>query len=297
VADALVGLGLAETVTIPLISPEAAARFSEESAVVVANPLRAEESVLRPTLLPGLMAALSYNAGRGLSDVALFEMGRVFFVVDPDAVLPHELESVGGVLTGTARRAPVEPDRAVDVYDAVDAVRAITDALGIADVRFDPETLPGFEVGASARVVASERGIGVVGVIAARIITASDVPGPVVAFELDVGALVVARRVDRQFRAASPYPGSNIDLAFVVDDAVLAADIVRTLRDAGGELLEDVYCFDEFRSEQLGARRRSLAFALRFRAPDRTLTDVEVSELRARCIAAVSSAHGAELRG
>ena len=296
-ADALVGAGLAEAVTIPLVSPEAAARFGEETPVQVANPLRSEESVLRPTLLPGLAAVAAHNAARGQGDVGLFEMGRVFVAPPTPDTLPTERESVAGVLVGTVRRTPIEPDRPVDVYDAVDLVRTVTDVLGIAAVRLEPAVLPGFDPEASARVYAGERGVGVVGALAPAALAAAAVPGPAVAFELDLDALSGAVRVDRQFRTPSSYPPSVIDLAFVVDDAVRAAEIGATLGTAAGDLLEDVRCFDEFRGEQLGAGRRSLAFALRFRAPDRTLTNAEVDDLRIRCIDAVARAHGAELRG
>lgn len=296
-ADALVGAGLAESVTIPLVSPDAAARFSGEPPVEVANPLRSEESVLRPTLLPGLAAAAAHNAARGQADLALFEMGRVFFLPDSAGSLPREVEAVAGVRAGVVRRMPVEPDRPVDVYDAVDLVATVTDALGVAGVRLEPAVVPGFDPEASAQVFAGSVAVGVVGALAPAAIGASALVGPVVAFELDLDALSATPRVDRQFRTPSSYPPSAIDLAFVVDDAVRAADVIDTLRDAGGALVEDVRCFDEFRSDHIGVGRRSLAFALRFRAPDRTLTDVEASELRTRCIDAVAAAHGGDLRG
>jgi phenylalanyl-tRNA synthetase beta chain len=104
-------------------------------------------------------------------------------------------------------------------------------------------------------------------------------------------------RPDRRIKTPSRFPASSIDLAFVVDDAVAAGDVAATLRSAAGELCETVKVFDLFRSDALGPDRKSLAYALRFRAPDRTLTDAEVGELRTACINAVSSAHGAELRG
>jgi phenylalanyl-tRNA synthetase beta chain len=119
----------------------------------------------------------------------------------------------------------------------------------------------------------------------------------VVGFEADLGSLADAPRRDRTFVAPSPFPPSTIDLAFVVDEGVTAGELAATIRAAGGDLLEDVAVFDEFRSEALGAGRRSLAFALRFRAPDRTLTDAEVGDLRQRCIVAAADAHGADLRG
>ena len=299
-ADALAGAGISEAVTIPLVSPEAAARFSDETPVVVANPLRSEESVLRPSLLPGLVAAAAYNVARGQADVALFEIGRVFFSSDstPDAatVLPHELEAVAGILTGSRRRAPIEPDRAVDVYDAVALVRTLADALGVAGLRLEPEVVPGFDPRASARVYAGDAGVGVVGALAPAALAVAGLGEATVAFELVLDALTRAARVDRQYRPPSSFPPSTIDLAFVVGDDVWAAQVIGTLHDAGGALLESVHCFDEFRGTQVGEGRRSLAFALRFRAPDRTLTDSEVAELRRGCIDAVVRTHDAELR-
>jgi phenylalanyl-tRNA synthetase beta chain len=117
------------------------------------------------------------------------------------------------------------------------------------------------------------------------------------ACELDVDLLLAGTRREAAARTVSRFPASSIDLAFVVDEQVAAGDVERTLRETGGELLESLRLFDVFRSDTLGANRRSLAFTLRFRAPDRTLTDDDVARLRQRCIDAVVRAHGAELRG
>jgi len=296
VADALVGAGLAEAVTIPLVAPAAATRYRAVTPVAVANPLRAEESVLRPTLLPGLAAAAARNAARGRADVALFELGRVFLAPDAPGALPTERETVAGLLAGTVHRAPVEPDRPVDAHDAVDAVGTVLDCLGVTGVRLDPAPVPGFAAGAAARVTADGAPVGVVGVLADASLAAESLPGPAVAFELDLDALAEAPRRDRGFTAPSPYPPSGIDLALVVDDAVPAADLVATVRGAAGDLAEAAWCFDEFRDDRLGAGRRSLAVSLRIRAADRTLTDAEVAAVRDACVAAVAAAHGAVLR-
>ena len=122
-------------------------------------------------------------------------------------------------------------------------------------------------------------------------------PEPAVALEIDVDALLGARRTPRRSAPVSRFPASTIDLAFVVPDDVAAGAILRLLRAVGGELLERVRLFDVFRSDSLGAGKVSLAFALQFRAIDRTLTDAEVGELRTQCIDAVVSEFGAELRG
>jgi phenylalanyl-tRNA synthetase beta chain len=179
----------------------------------------------------------------------------------------------------------------------VDSVTAVIDALGIPDVALEPAHLAGHRAGRAARVLVDGIDAGAVGEVAPEVLAALGLEAPVVAAELVLDTLLDAARRDRTFRAPSRYPASNIDLAFVVDETVAAADIVRTMRSALGDVLEDVRPFDVFRSEALGAGKRSLAFALRFRAPDRTLTDAEVGTLRQQAIDAVADAHGAELRG
>ncbi len=138
---------------------------------------------------------------------------------------------------------------------------------------------------------------GVVGELAPDVLSGVGLTGPVVAAELELDALFAAPRRDRSFRTPSRFPASTIDLAFVVDDRVPADAIAATLRAAIGDALEAVRLFDEFRSDVLGEGRVSLAFALRLRASDRTLTDTEVGEIRQRAIDAVVTAHGGELRG
>ncbi|MET1071061.1 MAG: phenylalanine--tRNA ligase subunit beta, partial [Umezawaea sp.] len=303
VADALVGIGLSEAITLSLVSPADLERAGAplDRVVRATNPLRAEESVLRTAVLPGLLRAVAGNRAQGLTDVALFEMGRVFLVpLDRrragDHPLPDEPEHVALAWAGNLRRRPIEADRAVDVYDALDAVHVVLDALGIHDVVLEPASLTGYRAGRAARVLVGGHDAGTVGEVAPAVLDALGLDAPVVAAELVLDTLLDAARRDRTFRAPSRYPASNIDLAFVVDDTVAAADVVRTMRAAAGALLEEVRPFDVFRSDALGAGRRSVAFALRYRAPDRTLTDAEMGTLRRQVIDAVVAAHGAELR-
>jgi phenylalanyl-tRNA synthetase beta chain len=300
VADALAGAGLAEAVTIPLVSAGDVERAGApvDRLVEAANPLRAEESVLRTRILPGLLRAVAYNRAHGLPDVGLFELGHVFVAPGSnDALLPEEPLHVAAVLAGGVRRQPVEPDRPVDPYDAVDVLSQVFDALEIADGRTAPATRPGFDAARTGTVVVDGEDIGVVGEVDRRVLEAFDLVPPVVGLEVDLDRLLRARRRNRTFRPPSPYPPSSIDLAFVVAEDVAGADLAATLRIAAGDVLEDVRLFDVFRSDALGAGRKSLAFALRFRAPDHTLTDDEVGEIRRRCIDAVVGEHGAELRG
>jgi phenylalanyl-tRNA synthetase beta chain len=298
-ADALVGLGLSEAITLPLVSPADLDRAGAplDRVVRASNPLRAEESVLRTRILAGLLRAVLFNRSHGLGDVALFEMGHVFAApTRSDAPLPDEPEHVALALAGSVRRRPIEDDRAVDVYDAVDAVRVVADALGVVGLDFDPADVVGFRPGRAARVVVAASEVGVVGEVSGTVLDALGLEPPVVAAELSLDALLDAPRRDGAFRAPSRFPASTVDLAFVLDESVPAARVQQTLREAVGDVLEDVHVFDDFRSDALGAGRRSLAFALWFRAPDRTLTDTEVAALRQRAIDSVTKTHGAQLR-
>jgi phenylalanyl-tRNA synthetase beta chain len=268
--------------TVPLIAVRDLERFglSTDGTVEATNALRAEEPILRPQILPGLLKAAAGNAGQGLADLALFELGHVFAA------------PVGGNLL------PDERDRPVDEYDAVDALRALAEALELADLRLERDaTAPGFDPARTATVLVDGKAIGHVGALAATVLQGFEVPGPAVAIEIDVDGLLRGKRRDRAFTPLSRFPASSIDLAFVAAETVLAADIEATLRKTGGALLESVRCFDEFRSDALGPGRRSLAFALRYRAPDRTLTDDVVGKARQRAIDSVVKVHGAELRG
>lgn len=298
-ADVLVGMGAAEALTVPLLAAADLERFglSTDSTVEATNALRAEEPLLRPKILPGLLKAAAFNAAQGLVDLALFELGHVFAAPPKDQLLPDERDHLALLLTGTVLRSPIEPDRPVDVYDAVDVLDALGEALELVDVRLVAGPDPGFDPAQSAAITVDGAPIGHVGVLAAPVPSAFGVPAGAVAFELDIDGLRAGKRRDRSFRLLSRFPASNIDLAFVLADTVPAADVERTLRASQGDILEAVRCFDEFRSESLGPRRRSLAFALRLRAPDRTLTDTEIAELRQSAIDAVIAAHEAELRG
>jgi phenylalanyl-tRNA synthetase beta chain len=295
VADALVGAGLSEVVTIPLVAPADLERAGAplDRAVEAANPLRAEESVLRSRILPGLLRAVAYNLARGFTDVGLFEVGRVFLAPQSKkALLPDEPTHAAIALAGSVRRRPIEADRPVDPFDAVDVLRQVFDAVEVADGRTEST-----DPARAAAIVVDDQEIGVVGELDRALLGALELTPPVVGFELDLDQLLAARRRDRTFRLPSPYPPSTIDLAFVVAEDVPAAALAATLRDAAGGLLEEVRLFDVFRSDALGEGRKSLAFTLRFRAPDRTLTDDEVGEVRGRCIDAVAREHHGELRG
>ncbi len=300
IADVLVGAGYDEVFSLPLLAPIDLARAGDttQNVVEVENPLRADESTLRPAILPGLLRAVGFNAAHGEPSVALFEMGTVFAPPQAGETLPVERIHLAFARADRVRRSPHEPDRAVDVYDVTAVLEALAQELRLAALRYQPARVPGFRAGRHAEVTVDDGiVVGTIGEVSNEVIADIGAVGPVVACELDVGALLAAVRRERRSGPVSRYPAATIDLAFVVDDAVPAVDLEATIARAAGDLLEDLRLFDVFRSDALGTGRVSLAFALRFRAPDRTLTDEEVGALRAAVIDAVRAVHGADLRG
>ncbi len=151
--------------------------------------------------------------------------------------------------------------------------------------------------GRRALVVAGGYEVGVLGELAPAVSAAYDLPGRVAFLLLDLAPLLGAPRQSWAAQSVSRYPAADIDLAFVVDEDVPAAHLEATVREAAGDLAEAVALFSVWRDGSLWAGRRSLAFRVRLRAPDRTLTGPEVAEVSARVVAAASVAHGAELRG
>lgn len=288
VREALVGVGALECRTGSLLAPADHTRSGLSGpAVEVANPLTQEESVLRRTLLPGLLKVLAYNTARRGAEVRLFEVGHVFELPPEGAQLPREADHLGAVLAG-----PGDDARA-----AVLAWRSLAEVLRLSDVRLEAASPPGLHPTRAAQLVAPGPVLlGTVGEVSPEVASAFALSGRVGFLELDLEALERAPTRPALARPVSPFPASDIDLAFSVEEGVPAGAVEATLTQAAGELLESIALFDVFRGDRSGVRLRSLAWHLRFAALDRTLTDQEVAAVRTRCIEAVEAAHPAKLR-
>lgn len=315
----LVGMGISEAMPMPFLAPGDLESFGlPDSGFTIGNPLVAEESVLRTTLLPGLVRAVTYNESHRRSGVRLFEMGRCFVpgeqpLVDVSesalahTVLPGEAEYLGVVLAGSqapdAVRVLEALLRKVDRWIVSDESSGLLDEARVPLVELVAEPLPGMHSGRSASVRIADRTIGTVGELDPGVLARHGVSQRVAWLELDVDALLAVPRQDPIEVPVSTYPGSDIDLAFVVDETVGAADVRRTIIESAMPSAADsprpvqVVLFDVFRSDALGDEQKSLAFHVRFQAVDRTLTDKDVAEVRSVIIAAVESTHGAQLRG
>ncbi|MDP9442254.1 MAG: phenylalanine--tRNA ligase subunit beta, partial [Actinomycetota bacterium] len=292
----LVGAGVDEAQTPSLVGPGDHERAGLYSAnpIVAANPMIQEESVLRTSLLPGLLRAVAFNSARRSPDVAFFEIGRVFRRPSPDrrvqgrdALLPDESERVSVALAGSTGGAVA----AKHVFDT------IVEGLRVAGVELEATVAEGLHPARTTQVLASGTVVGLVGEVDPAISAGWGVAGRLGWLDLDVAALLDAPRRPLEQRPISRFPSSDIDLAFVVSEDVPAARVQRALGEAGGELLVGLELFDVYRGDRVPPGTRSLAYRLRFCALDRTLTDAEVAEVRARCIDEATEAAGARLRG
>jgi len=284
VRQILAGAGASEAWTTTFVSAGELVRcgLDEAEAVVVSNPLVADESLLRTSLLPGLLRSLSYNASHRELGVWLFEIGDVFR--QPGDPLPDERETVAVALGGG------------DAGDAVSVLQVLVDGLLVRGMRIENGSAPGLHPTRTARVLVGDEPVGWVGEVDPTVLEASSVPERVGWLELDLGALLGAPHGADQLHPVSRYPSSDLDLSFEVDEATPAGDLVRTLLAAGVDILADAVLFDVYRGSGVTSGRRSLTYRVRLQAADRTLTDDELAAARTTLIAAVEQRHPATLR-
>ena len=321
-ADMLVGMSLSEVISLPFLAPEDLRDEDRSDAIVVTNPLVSEESVMRQSLREGMTKIAAYNHARRIADARLFEIGHVFSAEFAEVFaggeglgergseggsLPQESEHIGVLLCGA------EAGEAVEIW------LKLCRSLGVAGASVRNSEQPGLHPTRSGELlIAGGEGsrkavstveaagdavgvvgevVGVIGEIDPQVLEQLDIPAPVAYFEANLSRVLEA--IEHQhtppYAAPTKFPSSDIDLAFAVSDQMPAGDLKAVLEDAAGECLASIVLFDIFRGKQLGEGMRSLAFRLRFEAPDRTLTDEEVAKARQRCIEAAKSA-GASLR-
>jgi phenylalanyl-tRNA synthetase beta chain len=264
VEDVLVGLGLAETYT-PSLRPE----DENQNAWRLPEPISAELAVLRTRLLPSLVEAARRNVELGADQVALFEIARVYL---PDGELPDEQTHVAAIVAGGWPRGK-------GIVDALYAALKADPAF----VRAEDDLL---HPGKSAATAS-----GILGELHPAVLD-----GVWGAFELDLTKLLEEVPEEVRYTDVVSFPAVRQDLAFAVPEEVSAAELVAAAREAAGGELREMRPFDVYRGEQVGAGRKSIAFAVSFQSAERTLTDEDAAALRDRIVQALGERFGAELR-
>ncbi len=324
VVQALADAGLTEVLSYPFVSKAAndtfgvAAEGEARPALKLANPISEENGFLRTSILPGLIEVARRNHSRGFRDLAVYEAGLVFLpgetlgtdsipplgVKPSDEVLdglydgvPHQPLYIAAVLTGhDSPAAATHTPRAWDWADAVDVARLIADVLGV-ELVVTQGSHQAFHPGRAAQLaLRSGDVVGYAGELHPKLLAAHDMPARSVALEVNVEALFEAAADVIVAKHISGFPVATQDVALVVPQDVPADQVLAALREGAGELLEDVALFDVYAGPGIDEGKKSLAFGLRFRADDRTLTADEASEARAAAVAVAAERFGAVQR-
>ena len=306
VNNALRASGMNETMTYSFAMPDDLERLRMKEdglgdPVELINPMNAEQSILRRTIIPGLLRSVAHNQAHGVKNIQLYEISRTFHAAE-GRQLPKERQKVAGVLVGSMHDdAWNAPAVAFDFFDGKGVVENLVRELAIPKFRvkaLDAEEAPHLQPGRAAQLLSGGIELGWLGEIHPLALDAFDVQGPVVAFELDLAALIKASEPARPYVDVPQFPAVTMDVAFVVDEAVTNERLCQCMSSAGGKLLEDVRLFDVYRdAERVGEGKKSMAYALAYRAADRTLTSEEVEKAHAKLVKKVCAATGAEVRG
>jgi phenylalanyl-tRNA synthetase beta chain len=290
--------GLMEAVTFSFADSRQAALFGGGNpALDLANPISSDLDVMRPSILPNLIAAAGRNADRGFSDLALFEVGPQYADDTPKG---QALVAAGLRAGKTGPRHWAAPPREVDPFDAkADALAAIAEAGGPAEMQVTMDAPGWYHPGQSGTLRLGGNVLAWFGTVHPKVLKRMDVKGPMVAFEVFLDRVPQPRAKAGKLRPllkASPFQPVERDFAFVVDDKVEAQALVRAAKGADKVLIAEVAVFDVYAGKGVPEGKKSLALSVKLQPTERTLTDAEIEALGQKIVAAVAKATGGVLR-
>ena len=298
----LVACGLTEVVNYSFHSPDAfdMILLDEDSkyrnVLRIRNPISENQSVMRTTLIPGLLANIQHNLNRRISDTQIFEMGRVFHPRNENEQ-PDEVTFVSGAITGlSGAQLWNQPTRQVDFFDVKGVLESFLHEIDVRGYQFCPTSHPSIQPGRGAEVALDDTVLGVLGELSQKILDNYDIDQDVYIFELDSGKLLECATSVIEFQPLSVFPSVHRDLAVVVAYDVPSSQMEDSIRTVGGDLVKSVNLFDVYKGKQIAANMRSLAYSIEYHSPARTLTDDEVDRVHEKIVSTLAEEFGAELR-
>ncbi len=296
--DTMAGFGFTEVVTHSLLHPDLNQLIDpSRPSVLIDNPLSPELSAMRTSLAASVLNIVRWNANRKVRDIRIFEAGRVYWPKNGD--LPDEPEFLCIAATGQRHNPHWDsPAGAFDFFDLKGLAEALLGRLGLDSIETVPydNIDPLFDADRSGDLLADGVRTGRFGAVSHRVLDRYEIREPVWMGVIDCGVLFGLASERRSYHSPPKYPAVERDLAIVVPEEVSHRDILEEIRACSGDLLEAVELFDVYRGEQIAARCKSMAYALRFRSGDRTLTDAEITRLQDKVLRRLVSRYRAELR-
>jgi len=260
------------------------------------NPLAQQQSVLRTSPVPTMLATIAYNQKRGNMDLALCEVARSYHWKGGAAGIYEERDHAIVALVGCRSGHWSQPAAQWDFFDIKGIAESVLSGLGIEPDRSALPQSSHLHPGRSSALFKNDSVLCTFGQVHPEVSEAWEIRGEVFLAEFDLEVLARHVKLRRSYREIGQYPSVRRDLALLADREVPAGVIEATLRATAGELLESLHLFDVYEGERIPAGKRSLAYSLIFRAKDRTLTEQEVNKIQDGLLAAVARAHGAQLR-
>ena len=304
VREIMVGLGFSEVISFSFIGPDSADLLGAEkdsplrSFVTLLNPLTVDQSVMRTSLIPGLLTAVKTNLSFGEMDLKLFEWGRVFIRKETEE-LPQERLMLSGLVMGLANRKEwYREERAADFYDAKGGGEALLKALGLRDLLFERgDTPPWYLKEAAAVIRLQDQRLGTVGQLSAEVLKGFDVDASrIFVFEIDGTVLLEKVTGDRTFESLSKFPAVYRDLSVVGKRSLETARIQEIILREGRGLVESVSLFDLFEGGKIDPAEKALAFRICYRSRENTLDGKDINKLHDNIIERIRKETGARLR-
>jgi phenylalanyl-tRNA synthetase beta chain len=298
----LTASGFSEIITYSFGAPSKMADFAEREDDVRAqpikmkNPLTEDASVLRTTVIPGVLASIGTNVNAGNKNLKIFETGTIYLPA-PGDVLPDEKMYVCAAITGLSRGVDWKGKPAnVDFFDLKGVAENMIESMGLEEMKTVKAVHEGFHPGICADIMVGSEVVGKIGELHPAILDRYAIDQAVFLFEVDLDAAMIGPKAGGNYENFSRYPHAERDLAVVVDEDVEAAAISTAILESGGDILRDVILFDVYKGKQVGDGKKSLAFGLRFQSNERTLTDEEITARSDKIVVTLKERFDAKLR-
>jgi phenylalanyl-tRNA synthetase beta chain len=286
VREILIGCGLNEVITYSFISPETFGKIripeghKLRTAIKITDPLTRDHSLMRTSLISSLLEVIKWNTNRQVELVKIFEVGKIYLPYpDKPSSLPNEKLIIAGAINKTGRGDVWEKSLSLDIFDVKGIIEAVFQGLKVENWEVVQGDHPAFHPLRNGKIIISGEEVGIFGEIHPEIINNYRLPGKVHLFEIDFENFFYNVPSDVKYCILPKYPSVQRDLALIVKEEILSADIINTIKLIDKKLIKKVTLFDIFKGKQIGDGYKSLAYSVVFQAEDRTLTDQEVENI------------------
>ena len=301
--EILIGCGLNEVITYSFISPETFGKIripeghKLRNAIKIKDPLTRDHSLMRTSLISSLLEIIKWNTNRQVELVKIFEAGKIYLPY-PDKLnsLPNEKLIIAGAINKTGRGDVWEKLLSLDIFDVKGILATVFQGLKVENWEVVQGNHPAFHPLRNGKIIVRGEEVGIFGEIHPEIINNYRIPGKVNLFEIDFENLLPNVPSDIKYCVLPKYPSVQRDLALILKEEILSADIIKTIKSIDEKLIKKVTLFDIFKGKQIGDGYKSLAYSVVFQAEDRTLTDQEVENIYKKIREQLITKHSAKIR-